>query len=328
MIYTNPAQNNMQCTINDRIDCVGVGLHSGQKVSMALIPAPPHTGIIFVRKDIEAEHALIPARWQNVVDTRMCTVLGNEHGVTISTVEHVLAALRGVGVDNLLVEINGSEVPILDGSSAPLVQMLERVGIVSQKLPRFGIWIERAIDVTQGEHYAVLVPSATPRISVSIDFPNPAIGVQCASMDLYDQVFADEVAPARTFGFTREVEQLREQGLALGGSMRNAILLDESGVLNDDGLRYADEFARHKILDCLGDLALAGAPIFGHLFVHKPGHRLNNALLRELFAHPGAWQRLTYAQIEQRMAQIDRRMTRERGANATRKPDPAAQRLQ
>ena len=311
MIYSESLQRNMQCTIDETIDCVGVGLHSGQKVSMKLIPAPPNSGICFVRRDIEAEHAVIPARWQNVVDTRMCTVLGNEHGITISTVEHLLAALRGVGIDNLLIEINGSEVPILDGSSAPLVQMLKRVGIVSQRLPRFGIWIERPIDVTQGEHYAILVPSATPRISVSIDFANPAIGVQCASMDLYDQVFIDEVASARTFGFAADVEELREQGLALGGSMRNAILLDDRGVINQEGLRYADEFARHKILDCLGDLALAGAPIFGHLFVHKPGHRLNNALLREIFAHTDTWRRLTYAQIEQRMAQIGERMARD-----------------
>ena len=306
MIYTNSIQSNMQCTINHRIDCVGVGLHSGQKVSMTLIPAAPNTGICFVRKDVEAEHALIPAHWQNVVDTRMCTVLSNEHGVTISTVEHLLAALRGCGIDNLLVEINGCEVPILDGSSAPLLRMLQQVDVVSQGLPRFGIWIDRTIDVVQGEHHAVLVPSAAPRVSVSIDFANPAIGVQCVSMDLVDQVFADEIAPARTFGFASEVEQLREQGLALGGSVRNAILLDDQGVVNEDGLRYADEFARHKILDCLGDLALAGAPIFGHLFVHKPGHRLNNALLRELFSQPDAWRLLSYEQIDQRMQNIHR----------------------
>jgi len=320
MIYLNSSHGNMQCTINESIDCVGVGLHSGQKVSMTLIPAAPNTGVCFVRKDIEAEHAVIPARWKNVVDTRMCTVLGNEHGITISTVEHLLAALRGCGIDNLLVEISGSEVPILDGSSAPLVNLLQRVGIVPQRVPRFGIWIERPIDIAQGEHYAILVPSASPRISVSIEFDHPAIGVQCVSMDMFDSVFAQEIAPARTFGFSREVEQLREQGLALGGSMRNAILLDEQDVLNQDGLRYADEFARHKILDCLGDLSLAGAPIFGHLFVHKPGHRLNNALLREIFAHSDAWSRLTYEQIEQRMARIEQRMIRERGASKTYTP--------
>ena len=321
MIYLNHRHSNMQCTINESIDCVGQGLHSGQKVSMTLIPAPPNSGICFVRKDVEAEHAVIPARWQNVVDTRMCTVLGNEHGVTVSTVEHLLAALRGCGIDNLLIEISGCEVPILDGSSAPLVDLLERVGIVSQRLPRFGIWIERPIDVAQGEHYAILVPSASPRISVSIEFEHPAIGVQCLSMDLFDRVFAEEIAPARTFGFAREVEHLREQGLALGGSMRNAILLDERDVLNRDGLRYADEFARHKILDCLGDLALAGAPIFGHLFVHKPGHRLNNALLREIFSHSDAWRRMTYEQIGQRMEKIEHRLAHERDARESKAPD-------
>ncbi len=314
MIYLDTPNSNLQHTLANRVDCVGVGLHSGQKTAMALIPAPPNSGVCFVRKDVEDEHAAIPARWQNVVDTRMCTVLGNEHGVTVSTVEHLLAALRGCGIDNLLIEINGSELPILDGSSAPLVRLLQQAGVAAQPLPRFGIWIDRTIDVAQGEHYAVLVPSATPRISVSIDFPNPAIGVQCASMDLVDRVFTDDVAPARTFGFARDLEQLREQGLALGGSMRNAILLDEAGVVNDEGLRYADEFARHKILDCLGDLALAGAPIFGHLFVHKPGHRLNNALLREIFAHTDAWRRMSYAQIGAHMGRIDER--RRRGAAA------------
>ncbi len=217
--------------------------------------------------------------------------------------------------------------PILDGSSAPLVRLVEQAGVVAQSLPRFGIWIDRAIDVAQGEHYAVLVPSATPRISVSIDFPNPAIGVQCASVDLVDHVFATEIASARTFGFARDLEQLRDQGLALGGSMRNAILLDEHGVVNDEGLRYVDEFARHKILDCLGDLALAGAPIFGHLFVHKPGHRLNNALLREIFAHTDAWRRMSYAEIGQQMERIEDRRQRGQASGAARSVNrPAASR--
>jgi UDP-3-O-[3-hydroxymyristoyl] N-acetylglucosamine deacetylase len=268
---------------------------------MTLYPAAPNTGICFVRKDVEREHAVIQASWRNVVDTRQCTVLGNEHGVTISTVEHLLAALRSCGVDNLLIEINGGEVPILDGSCAPLVDMINRAGVITQRLPRFGIWIERPIEVRQGERYAILTPSIVPRITVDIEFSNAAIGSQCVSVELLDHVFEREIAPARTFGFANELEQLREQGLALGGSVRNAVLVDDHGVVNEEGLRFTDEFARHKILDCLGDLALAESPIFGHLFTHKPGHRLNNALLRELFAHHDAWVRLSYEEISQRV---------------------------
>jgi UDP-3-O-[3-hydroxymyristoyl] N-acetylglucosamine deacetylase len=268
---------------------------------MNLYPAAPNTGICFVRKDVEPEHAVIQATWHNVVDTRLCTVLGNDHGVTISTVEHLLAAIRSCGVDNMLVELSGDEVPILDGSCLPLVDMIKKGGVVSQRLPRFGIWIERQIEVRQGERYAVLSPSSVPRITVDIDFPNTAIGSQCVSVEMIDNVFEKEIAPARTFGFADELDQLREQGLALGGSTRNAVLVSDDGVVNEEGLRFSDEFARHKILDCLGDLALAEAPIFGHLFTHKPGHRLNNALLRELFAHQDAWSRLSYEEINRRI---------------------------
>ncbi len=301
MVYSNPTNSTTQCTINEIISYVGIGLHSGHKVSMTLYPAAPNTGICFLRRDVDPEHMLIRASWKNVVDTRLCTVLGNEHGVTISTVEHLLAALRSCGVDNLLIEMNGDEVPILDGSCAPLVTIIKKAGIVTQRVPRFGIWIERPIEVRQGEHYAILAPSEVPRITVDIEFANAAIGSQCVSVDLIDNVFETEIAPARTFGFADELEQLREQGLALGGSVRNAVLLDDDRVVNEEGLRFADEFARHKILDCLGDLALAEAPIFGQLYAHKPGHRLNNALLREMFAHTDAWSRLTYEEINDRI---------------------------
>jgi UDP-3-O-[3-hydroxymyristoyl] N-acetylglucosamine deacetylase len=270
---------------------------------MNLYPAAPNTGICFVRKDVDPEHAVIQASWHNVVDTRLCTVLGNDHGVTIGTVEHLLAAIRSCGIDNLLVELSGNEVPILDGSCLPLVEMIKKGGVVSQRLPRFGIWIERQIEVRQGERYAVLSPSSVPQITVDIDFPNAAIGSQCVSVEMIDNVFEKEIAPARTFGFANELDQLREQGLALGGSTRNAVLVSDQGVVNEEGLRFSDEFARHKILDCLGDLALAEAPIFGHLFTHKPGHRLNNALLREMFAHQDAWSRLSYEEIHWRIEQ-------------------------
>ncbi len=301
MVYSNPVNSTLQCTINEVIHYVGIGLHSGHRVSMKLQPAAPNNGIIFVRKGFEHDHGVIHASWKNVVDTRLCTVLGNEHGSTISTVEHLLAALRSCGVDNLLIEVSGDEIPVLDGSCAPLIDMIKKAGVVSQRLPRSGIWIEREIEVRQGERFALLVPSDTPRITVDIDFPHNAIGTQSLSVEMTDNVFEQEIAPARTFGFAEELEQLHAQGLALGGSMRNAILVDNDGVVNAEGLRFDDEFARHKILDCLGDLALSGAPIFGHLITYKPGHRLNNALLRELFAHPYAWSKLSYAEINSRI---------------------------
>jgi len=243
---------------------------------------------------VHPEHSLIRASWRNVVDTRLCTVLGNEHGVTLSTVEHLLAALRASGVDNAQIEVSAGEVPILDGSCAPLLKLIEAAGIVGQRLPRSAIWIESPIEVRQGERFAVLAPGDWPRISVDIEFEHAAIGAQCYTVELHDQIFASEIAPARTFGFAADIDELRSQGLALGGSLQNAVVLDDDGVVNDEGLRFTDEFVRHKVLDCLGDLALAEMPIFGHFYAYRPGHRLNVALLREMFANRDAWRRIGY----------------------------------
>lgn len=317
MVYSNPASRSFQCTLADEINYVGVGLHSGRRLSMKLLPAPPNSGICFLRRDVEPEHALIRANWRNVVDTRLSTVLGNEHGVTLSTVEHLLAALRGSGVDNALIEVSAGEVPILDGSSAQLMKLIDAAGISSQRLPRQAIWIESPIEVRQGERAAVLAPGGWPRISVDIEFDHAAIGKQCYSVELHDQIFASEIAPARTFGFASELDELRGQGLALGGSMQNAVLLDDDGVVNAEGLRFADEFARHKILDCLGDLALAELPIFGHLYTYKPGHRLNNALLREMFASRDAWCKVDY---DEALRRIGRREDVSLAASKSRPP--------
>ncbi len=311
MVYSNAGICTSQCTIQNTIDFVGVGLHNGEAVTMRLHPAAPNTGVYFVRTDVVPQQGVIQANWHNVVDTSMCTVLGNEHGVTLATVEHLLAALRGCGVDNVLIEISGAEVPILDGSAAPVVAIIKRTGIVAQRVPRFGIWIERPIEVQQGERYASLTPDVVSQITVDIDFTNPVIGSQCLSVEITDELFEREIAPARTFGFADEVEALRSQGLALGASRRNAIVIDNAEVVNEEGLRFGDEFARHKVLDCLGDLALAGAPVFGHLFAHKPGHRLNNALLRELFAHPDAWSRVEYSEVAARRAKLEQSARRE-----------------
>ena len=313
MVYSHPTYSTIQCTISQVMSYVGIGLHSGKRVTMQLHPAAPNSGIYFVRTDVNDAHAVVKASWKNVVDTRLCTVLGNEHGVTISTVEHLLAAIRSCGIDNLMIEISGDEVPILDGSCAPIVDLIRQAGVAPQRLPRYGIWIEHPIQVRQGERFAILEPSNVPGVTVEIDFDSDAIGRQSMSIDLVDNLFDTEIAPARTFGFANELEQLRAQGLALGGSMRNAVLVDKDKVVNDEGLRFDDEFVRHKILDCCGDLALAEAPIFGHLRTHKPGHRLNHALLREMFAHRNSWSRLTYGQIMQR---AERGIEKERRAQS------------
>ncbi len=297
MIYTTTNAGYLQNTIGEAVHCIGIGLHSGHRVSMTLLPAPPNSGVNFVRTDVDPEHALIRASWRNVVDTRMCTVLGNEYGITLSTVEHLMASLRTCGIDNLTIEIDSDEVPILDGSSAPLVALIRKAGLFTQRLPRYGILIEKPIEVRQGEHYARLQPSPTPSVSVEIEFADSAIGSQRLTVPLLDTLLEREIMPARTFGFADQLDALRDDGLALGGSLKNAVLLDNDGIVNDEGLRFADEFVRHKILDCIGDLALAGLPIFGELVARKPGHRLNNALLRELFAHRNCWSRMSYRDI-------------------------------
>lgn len=297
MIFTSPENSIFQCTIQKSVHYVGVGLHSGHRVSMSLLPAPADSGIQFRRADVDPAINVIEADWRNVVDTRLCTVLGNKHGVTIGTVEHLLAAVRFCGIDNLVIELNGDEVPILDGSSAPMIALIRSVGLRDQKQPREAIRIRRPVEIRQGEHQATLLPSPVPRISVNIDFDDAAIGKQSLSIALAQDLLETEIAPARTFGFADQLSQLNEQGLALGGSTRNAILLDAGRVVNEEGLRFADEFVRHKVLDCIGDLALAGAPILGHLLAHKPGHRLNNALLRELFSQQDAWEPVSYGEI-------------------------------
>lgn len=305
MINSKPSRSTVQTTLAESISYIGVGLHNGLTVAMGLRPAPPNTGVRFVRKDLPTEQSVIRARWSNVVDTRLCTVLGNKRGATVATVEHVLAALRGCGIDNVIVELNDSEVPILDGSSEQLAATIERTGVQFQNAPRMGIWIERPVEVKLGESYASITPDNTSRITVEIDFESAAIGSQNVSIELVDNVFRTEIAPARTFGFAYEIRHLHAQGLALGGSLRNAVLIDGDRVVNSEGLRFDDEFARHKLLDCIGDLALAGAPIFGHYYAHRPGHRLNNALLRELFAHKNAWSRMNYEQIQRRLEGAD-----------------------
>ena len=289
MKQVNPSYSVTQRTLAREITYVGVGLHSGRRVSMTVQPAAPDTGILFLRTDVEAGRGLISARWYSVSDTRMSTTLENEYGITVATVEHLLAGLSGCGIDNALIEIDGPEVPIMDGSSAPFVNLIEHIGTVEQDRQRNAIWIQKPVDIQLEDKYAVLLPSRIPRITVSIDFPNPAIGFQTFSVELINEAFRRDIARARTFGFAEQLQHLKKDGLALGGSIRNAVLVDGDRIVNEEGLRYENEFVRHKILDCFGDLSLAGMPVIGHYYAHKPGHHLNTMLLNKLFDAHDSW---------------------------------------
>jgi len=292
-----------QRTLKQPITYVGIGLHTGKKVSMIVRPASDGQGIHFHRKDVPAGTGFIPARWYNVVDTRMSTVLGNEHGVTISTVEHLLAALRGCGVDNAFIELDGPEVPIMDGSAGPFVSLIERIGTTSQDITRHAIWIHQPIEVRTKDKFAIMMPSDAQRITVSIDFNSPAVGAQTLSVELVNEAFVKNVARARTFGFAHELETLQKAGLIQGGSLNNAILVDGERIVNEEGLRFKDEFVRHKILDCYGDLSLAGAPILGHYYSHKPGHELNAMFLNKLFDSYSAWSYISIDEYQRLMGQ-------------------------
>lgn len=271
--------------------CCGVGLHSGRPVTLTLIPAPPGHGILFRRQDVGQDRGLVAALWHNVLDTRYCTMIGNEHGVTVATIEHLMAALAGAGVDNLLIEIDGPEVPIMDGSAAAFSRLIARAGIVEQPRVRSAVRIRRPVRVSgAGGSQAAILPHDHWRVDVEIDFEDPAILRQRYELPVTRERFESEISPARTFGFLHEVEQLRAAGLIQGGALDNAIVVSEGRVLNEGGLRYPDEFARHKALDCVGDLYLAGAPLLGRFTGNRPGHGVNNALLRAVFADSRNWE--------------------------------------
>lgn len=281
-----------QQTLNSTIECAGTGLHGGRKVRMSLRPAPVDTGIIFIRTDVPADRAQVPARWDLVSDTRLCTLLTNDQGTSVGTVEHLLAALRGCGIDNLYVELDAAEVPIMDGSAAPFVFLIECAGVRVQDQPRRLIRVLRDIRFQDGDKLVTLSPAPVSSFRAEIIYDSTAlIRRQEGYLRLSDGNFKTEVAEARTFGFAHEVEAMRKAGLGLGGSLDNAVIIDGDHVMNPGGLRFNDEFIRHKILDAVGDLYLAGGPILGHYHGIRPGHAMNNGLLRTLFTDAGAWRR-------------------------------------
>jgi UDP-3-O-[3-hydroxymyristoyl] N-acetylglucosamine deacetylase len=278
-----------QRTLSAPLTIAGVGVHSGAPATLRLLPATANSGITFVRVDVTDKANRIPARWDCVVDTRMCTVLANTAGVSVATVEHLMAALRGCDVHNVTIEIDGPEIPIMDGSSAPFIQAIDEVGTVALAAPAYAIKVLMPICVEDGDKMVKLLPSTRATYEGEIDFTHDAIGRQSYKMELLNGNFRHELSEARTFGFFDDVEALRKMGLARGGSLDNAIVVDTNGVMNPEGLRFADEFIRHKLLDAVGDMYLAGAPVIAAYHANKPSHAMNNAVLRALFANKDAW---------------------------------------
>lgn len=285
-----PALPVWQNTLARRVSCTGVGVHSGAPATLVLEPAATDTGIVFIRSDKQEGENEITARWDLVSDTRLCSNLTNAHGHSIGTVEHVMAALAGCGVDNARVLVDGPEIPIMDGSSAAFVLLIQQAGLKEQAHKRKYIKVLREVRVEDaGGKWATLTPAALPSYAMDIEFTSKAIGKQTREFALLNGNFVHELGRARTFGFLHEAEQLRAMGLGKGGSLENAIIINGDAIMNEGGLRYEDEFVRHKLLDSVGDIALAGAPLLASFRSAKGGHALNNKLLRALFADAANW---------------------------------------
>ena len=281
-----------QRTLSSKIRASGVGLHTGKKISLTLKPAPSNSGIVFKRTDVES--APIKASLENVFDTRLSTSLSNDE-IKISTVEHLLSALAGIGIDNAIVELDGPEVPIMDGSARPFVFMIQSAGIQEQSEAKRFIKIKKTIEVKQDEKWAKIEPFDGFKVAFTIDFDHPAFSEtsQSSEIDFSSVSYLSQVSRARTFGFAKDIELLRKNNLALGGSVNNAIVIDDYKVVNEEGVRFQDEFVKHKILDAIGDLYLLGHGLIGSFSAYKSGHHLNNLLLRELINNVHAWEEVT-----------------------------------
>ncbi|WP_447978052.1 UDP-3-O-acyl-N-acetylglucosamine deacetylase [Candidatus Nitrospira bockiana] len=276
-----------QHTIARSLTCSGVGLHTGVPVSLKLVPAAPNTGIIFIASTGKKQVAL-RANVANLVPAELCTTISSE-GVVVKTVEHILAALAGLGVDNVVIELDAGEVPVMDGSAQPFVNLIQAAGVVPQGVPQAFIKITQPIQVIEGHKRIVVEPSPTCRITYSIEYDHPLIQRQTYVYDSSPARFQDAVAGARTFGFMKEVKQLWARGLGKGGSLDNTVVLSENGVLNESGLRFHDEFVRHKVLDLIGDLAFLGLPVVGHVIADRAGHALHTKLVAAILAQRDKW---------------------------------------
>ena len=277
----------LQRTLRKKVEVHGIGIHTGKPATLRFCPAPAGSGIHFIRTDLDGK-PFVKTDVNNVQATQMATTLGNSD-LYVSTVEHCLSALTAYRIDNLTIEIDGPEIPIVDGSSEPFLNALLSVGFIDLDTPRTYAYVNEHIQLGDGEKYAYIAPYNGLRVSCTIDFSHPMIGVQEIDLDINEHTFKEEIASARTFGFLKDVEALRARGLGLGGSLDNAIILDQEKILNPGGLRYKNEFVRHKVLDALGDLATAGLPIMGHIVLYKAGHDVMNKLVKKLLSKPSSY---------------------------------------
>jgi UDP-3-O-[3-hydroxymyristoyl] N-acetylglucosamine deacetylase len=298
-----------QRTLKSLIRASGVGLHTGQKVRIVLRPAPPDTGVVFRRIDL-ASPVDIPARAELVGEARLASTLVKD-GVKVHTVEHLMSALSGLGVDNVFVDLDAPELPIMDGSASPYALLIQQAGLEEQAAAKRFLKVRKTVEVRDGDKWARLEPYSGFKLAFSIEFRHPAIerSTQSVSVDFAETSYVKEIARARTFGFMHEVEELKDSGLALGGGLDNAIMLDDQGVLNSGGLRFADEFIRHKLLDAIGDLYLLGRPLLGAFNAHKSGHALNNRLVRAALADSAALETVVFERAEEAPAGITRLLT-------------------
>jgi len=286
-----------QRTVSEEISCTGIGLHSGKTVKLTIKPAPPNSGICFERVDI-SPNCSVKASFDNVVETYMATTIGF-NGYNVSTVEHLMAAFFGMGIDNALVQIDGEEVPVMDGSSAPFVFLLKNAGVAIQNSYKKFLLVKKSVKVTDGNRSVYLYPSNELKITYKIDFDHPLINDQSYEISFSQSTFIQEISRARTFGFLKDVQTLKDNGLANGGSLDNAIVMDEFRVINEDGLRYKDEFVRHKVLDFIGDLAILGYVPIGHFVVERSGHSLNQQLLKKFMAQEKCWKVVRFKNREE-----------------------------
>jgi len=277
----------IQQTVARSIRCSGIGLHSGKSVNLKIHPAPINHGIKFVRTDLP-DKPVIPARFNCVVDTSLATVIGSE-GAIVSTVEHLMACLAGLSIDNALIELDAYEVPVMDGSAGPFARMILDAGTSQQDAGRHFFVLKEPVELEYDGKFVGAYPDSTFRITCNIEFEHPVIQKQTCSIEVLDHLFECEVSEARTFGFLQEVEYMKRHGLARGGSLDNAVVLDKDDILNPDGLRYEDEFVRHKLLDCIGDFSLLGMPILAHIVTTKSGHAFNHAFLEKFFQQKQSW---------------------------------------
>lgn len=285
----------LQRTVAKPVNCSGVGVHSGKKVNLTIKPAPPNHGIKFIRTDL-LDCPVISAHFNMVVDTSLATVIGFE-GFIVSTIEHLMASFAGLSIDNALVEIDSYEMPIMDGSAYPFTSLIKESGIKELDTPRYFFVIKEPIELKKDEKMVGVYPCSTYKITCTIEFDHPLIGTQSYSVDVSDHIWESEISKARTFGFLHEYEYLKKYGLARGVTLENVIAIDDKDVINEGGLRYRDEFVRHKILDCIGDFSLLGMPILGHVVAEKSGHAFNHSFLKKIFAEKESWETVTINNI-------------------------------